>query len=104
MRAETTTDLVVVDRPQLKAVPKPFISHRAGWSDGWLLFVPVAGGVAGTLIREFGVFGVAGSVVGGLGVAAWVSVVPEKVRRRCAVGSARFVVRARLAITAGVKS
>lgn len=102
--AVEATDLVIVERPRLKVAPRVVRSQRANLSGGWLLFVPLAGGAAGTLIREFGVFGVAGSVVGGLGVAAWVSVVPEKFRRRCAVASARFAARARLAITAGVKS
>jgi hypothetical protein len=96
-----STELVVVERPPLKSVPKVIRSQRSNLSDGWLLFAPIAGGTAGTLINEFGVYGLAGSVVGGLGVAAWVTVVPAKFQRRCAVASARFTARARLAITAG---
>lgn len=96
-----STELVVVERPALKAVPRPIRSQRSNLSDGWLLFAPIAGGVSGTLIGEFGLFGVAGTVVGGLAVAAWVSVVPEKVRRRSAINRARFTVRDRLAITTG---
>lgn len=94
-------ELAVVERPQLKVAPRAIRSQRANLSDGWVLFCPIAGGVTGTLIREFGMFGLAGSVVGGFAVAAWVSTVPAVARRRAALSRAVFTARDRLAITTG---
>jgi hypothetical protein len=96
--------VAVAERPHLEAVARPRMRQLSNLSDGWVLFCPIAGAVAGSAIREFGLYGAAASVAGGLAVAAWVSVVPDRVRRRVRLRSAQFAVRSRLALPPGGSS
>lgn len=85
--------LCIVERPGRGSIG-PIVS------DGWVLVCPVAGIAVGTAIREFGIYGAAGSIVGVLVLAAGVATskgLVVRAERR----AAQFAARARLALPPG---
>lgn len=95
-----STELVVAE-PRLAVVPRRVADQRSLVADGWVLLCPIAGVAVGTIIREFGVFGAAGSLVGGLVLAAGVAA-SRRVVVRAEKRSDQFAARARLALPPGV--